>query len=142
MIYPDGWDAPEVKRMCGQRTDKYSLGNCTVRWAYILAIISILDSVLLALLSFTLGNRQDQLLPDDFELDGAGKGCTGKMAVEPSHLKFMQNVKRHEKKMQFQDLMLFCFLHVDISKIVTIGDMQKTIGDIELIIFYFFSCFL
>ncbi|CAM9319587.1 unnamed protein product [Lampetra planeri] len=43
MIYPDGWDAPEVKRMCGQRTDKYSLGNCTVRWAYILAIISILD---------------------------------------------------------------------------------------------------
>ncbi|XP_078806106.1 LHFPL tetraspan subfamily member 5b [Oryzias latipes] len=91
MIYPDGWDAPEVKRMCGQRTDKYSLGNCTVRWAYILAIISILDSVLLALLSFTLGNRQDQLLPDDFELDGAGKGCTGKMAVEPSHLKLMQN---------------------------------------------------
>ncbi|KAG7220729.1 hypothetical protein INR49_017843 [Caranx melampygus] len=72
MIYPDGWDAPEVKRMCGQRTDKYSLGNCTVRWAYILAIISILDALLLALLSFTLGNRQDKLLPDDFEVEGAG----------------------------------------------------------------------
>lgn len=72
MIYPDGWDSPEVKRMCGQRTDKYSLGNCTVRWAYILAIISILDSLLLALLSFTLGNRQDKLLPDDFEVEGEG----------------------------------------------------------------------
>ncbi|XP_077575431.1 LHFPL tetraspan subfamily member 5b isoform X2 [Stigmatopora nigra] len=71
MIYPDGWDAPEVKRMCGQRTDKYSLGNCTVRWAYILAIISILDALLLAFLSFTLGSRQDKLLPEDFELDGA-----------------------------------------------------------------------
>lgn len=73
MIYPDGWDSPEVKKMCGQRTDKYSLGNCTVRWAYILAIISILDSLLLAFLSFTLGNRQDKLLPDDFEVEGQGK---------------------------------------------------------------------
>ncbi|MEQ2179020.1 LHFPL tetraspan subfamily member 5 protein, partial [Goodea atripinnis] len=69
MIYPDGWNAAEVKRMCGQRTDKYTLGNCTMRWAYILAIISILDAVLLALLSFTLGNRQDKLLPDDFEMN-------------------------------------------------------------------------
>ncbi|XP_027857801.1 LHFPL tetraspan subfamily member 5 protein isoform X1 [Xiphophorus couchianus] len=25
MIYPDGWDSEEVKRMCGQRTDKYTL---------------------------------------------------------------------------------------------------------------------
>nr|XP_057940128.1 LHFPL tetraspan subfamily member 5 protein-like [Doryrhamphus excisus] len=73
MIYPDGWDAPEVKQMCGQRTDKYSLGDCTVRWAYILAIISILDALLLAFLSFTLGNRQDKLLPEDFELEGAGR---------------------------------------------------------------------
>ncbi|XDV49064.1 hypothetical protein PO909_018388 [Leuciscus waleckii] len=74
MIYPDGWDAPEVKRMCGERTGKYSLGNCTIRWAYILGIISILDSVLLALLAFTLGNRQDKLLPDDFEVEGANNG--------------------------------------------------------------------
>ncbi|KAM4570616.1 LHFPL tetraspan subfamily member 5b [Fundulus diaphanus] len=73
MIYPDGWNAEEVKRMCGQRTDKYTLGNCTIRWAYILAIISILDAGLLALLSFTLGNRQDNLLPDNFEVEGAGK---------------------------------------------------------------------
>ncbi|XP_017161144.1 LHFPL tetraspan subfamily member 5b [Poecilia reticulata] len=77
MIYPDGWNADEVKRMCGQRTDKYALGNCTVRWAYILAIISILDAVLLALLSFTLGNRQDNLLPDGFEVEGAGERTAG-----------------------------------------------------------------
>lgn len=69
MIYPDGWDAPEVKRMCGERTTKYTLGNCTVRWAYILGIISILDAGLLALLAFTLGNRQDNLLPEDFEVE-------------------------------------------------------------------------
>lgn len=91
MIYPDGWDSPEVKRMCGQRTDKYSLGNCTVRWAYILAIISILDSLLLAFLSFTLGNRQDKLLPDDFEVEGQGKdqqaheGSAGLRVHRPLH---------------------------------------------------------
>lgn len=74
MIYPDGWDAPEVKRMCGERTDKYTLGNCTVRWAYILGIISILDAGILSLLAFTLGNRQDKLLPEDFEVDTGKDG--------------------------------------------------------------------
>ncbi|KAK7878530.1 hypothetical protein WMY93_030366 [Mugilogobius chulae] len=73
MIYPDGWDSEEVRRMCGQKTGKYSLGDCTVRWAYILAIICILDALLLAFLSFTLGNRQDKLLPDDFEIEGVGE---------------------------------------------------------------------
>ncbi|XP_073681672.1 LHFPL tetraspan subfamily member 5 protein [Garra rufa] len=69
MIYPDGWDSEEVKRMCGQRTDKYTLGNCTVRWAYILAIISIMDSLTLSFLAFVLGNRQDKLLPEDFQVE-------------------------------------------------------------------------
>uniref|UniRef100_A0A8C9VA30 LHFPL tetraspan subfamily member 5 n=2 Tax=Scleropages formosus TaxID=113540 RepID=A0A8C9VA30_SCLFO len=73
MIYPDGWDSEEVKRMCGQRTDKYTLGNCTVRWAYILAIISILDALILSFLAFVLGNRQDKLLPEDFQVEGKGE---------------------------------------------------------------------
>ncbi|KAF1386881.1 hypothetical protein PFLUV_G00099460 [Perca fluviatilis] len=29
MIYPDGWDSDEVRRMCGEQTDKYSLGACS-----------------------------------------------------------------------------------------------------------------
>lgn len=77
MIYPDGWDSPEVKRMCGEQTSKYTLGNCTVRWAYILAIICILDALMLALVAFTLGNRQDSLLPDEFQLE-TGEGKTTK----------------------------------------------------------------
>lgn len=72
MIYPDGWDSEEVKRMCGQRTDKYTLGNCTVRWAYILAIISIMDSLILSFLAFSLGSRQDNLLPEDFQVEEKG----------------------------------------------------------------------
>ena len=78
MIYPDGWDSDEVKRMCGQRTDKYTLGNCTVRWAYILAIISIMDSLVLSLVAFSLGSRQDKLLPEDFQVEE--KGTSQKMS--------------------------------------------------------------
>ncbi|XP_076124288.1 LHFPL tetraspan subfamily member 5 protein-like [Alosa pseudoharengus] len=73
LLYPDGWDSPEVKRLCGQMTDKYTLGHCTVRWAFILAILAILDSFFLSSLAFVLGNRQDTLLPEDF---GEEKGST------------------------------------------------------------------
>ncbi|XP_009978789.1 PREDICTED: tetraspan membrane protein of hair cell stereocilia homolog, partial [Tauraco erythrolophus] len=69
LIYPDGWDSSEVKRMCGDKTDKYTLGACTVRWAYILCIIGILDALILSFLAFVLGNRQDNLLPSDFKVE-------------------------------------------------------------------------
>ncbi|XP_044279204.1 LHFPL tetraspan subfamily member 3 protein [Varanus komodoensis] len=69
MIYPDGWDATEVKRMCGEKTDKYTLGACSIRWAYILAIIGILDALILSFLAFVLGNRQDSLLAEELKLE-------------------------------------------------------------------------
>ena len=65
MIYPDGWDSDEVKRMCGEETDKYTLGACSVRWAYILAIMGIMDALILSFLAFVLGNRQDGLMSDE-----------------------------------------------------------------------------
>lgn len=77
LIYPDGWDSSEVKRMCGDKTDKYTLGACTVRWAYILCIIGILDALILSFLAFVLGNRQDNLLPSDFKVENKGKGRGG-----------------------------------------------------------------
>lgn len=84
MIYPDGWDSDEVKRMCGQRTDKYTLGNCTVRWAYILAIISIMDSLILSLVAFSLGSRQDKLLPEDFQVEEKGGSGEAELVPLPS----------------------------------------------------------
>ncbi len=65
MIYPDGWDADEVKRLCGEGTDKYTIGACSVRWAYILAIMGILDALILSFLAFVLGNRQDGLMSEE-----------------------------------------------------------------------------
>uniref|UniRef100_A0A8C5R6E7 LHFPL tetraspan subfamily member 4 n=1 Tax=Leptobrachium leishanense TaxID=445787 RepID=A0A8C5R6E7_9ANUR len=67
MIFPDGWDAETIRDMCGDKTGKYSLGNCSVRWAYILAIIGILNALILSFLAFVLGNRQTDLLLEDLK---------------------------------------------------------------------------
>ncbi|XP_007888439.1 LHFPL tetraspan subfamily member 3 protein [Callorhinchus milii] len=69
MIFPDGWDSEAVRHMCGEKTGKYTLGNCSVRWAYILAIIGILDALILSFLAFVLGNRQNDLLQEDLKVD-------------------------------------------------------------------------
>uniref|UniRef100_A0A8C8AQ25 LHPL4 protein n=1 Tax=Otus sunia TaxID=257818 RepID=A0A8C8AQ25_9STRI len=65
MIFPDGWDAETIRDMCGEKTGKYSLGDCSVRWAYILAIIGILNALILSFLAFVLGNRQNDLGRDE-----------------------------------------------------------------------------
>uniref|UniRef100_A0A452TZZ5 LHFPL tetraspan subfamily member 5 n=3 Tax=Caniformia TaxID=379584 RepID=A0A452TZZ5_URSMA len=70
LVYPDGWDSSEVRRMCGEQTGKYTLGQCTIRWAFMLAILSIGDALILSFLAFVLGYRQDKLLPDDYKADG------------------------------------------------------------------------
>lgn len=72
LVYPDGWDSSEVRRMCGEQTGKYTLGHCTIRWAFMLAILSIGDALILSFLAFVLGYRQDKLLPDDYKADGQG----------------------------------------------------------------------
>ena len=58
--------------MCGEQTGKYTLGHCTIRWAFMLAILSIGDALILSFLAFVLGYRQDKLLPDDYKADGNG----------------------------------------------------------------------
>lgn len=75
MIFPDGWDAETIRDMCGAKTGKYSLGDCSVRWAYILAIIGILNALILSFLAFVLGNRQTDLLQEELKQESKGK-CT------------------------------------------------------------------
>uniref|UniRef100_A0A8C4TLX6 LHFPL tetraspan subfamily member 4a n=1 Tax=Erpetoichthys calabaricus TaxID=27687 RepID=A0A8C4TLX6_ERPCA len=72
MIFPDGWDAEVVQDLCGIETSKYTLGNCSVRWAYILAIIGILDALILSFLAFVLGNRQNDFLQEDLKAENKG----------------------------------------------------------------------
>lgn len=73
MIFPDGWDAETIRDMCGEKTGKYSLGDCSVRWAYILAIIGILNALILSFLAFVLGNRQNDLLHEELKAESKGE---------------------------------------------------------------------
>lgn len=88
LVYPDGWDSSEVRRMCGEQTGKYTLGHCTIRWAFMLAILSIGDALILSFLAFVLGYRQDKLLPDDYKADGQGtplpQGGASHQALAPA----------------------------------------------------------
>lgn len=54
----------ELPRWCLQ-VGSFSPGNCSVHWAYILAVLGVLDAAILATLAFVLANRQDALLPPD-----------------------------------------------------------------------------
>lgn len=73
MIFPDGWDSETIRDMCGAKTGKYSLGDCSVRWAYILAIIGILNALILSFLAFVLGNRQTDLLQEELKQENKGE---------------------------------------------------------------------
>lgn len=54
----------KLPRWCLQ-VGSFSPGNCSVHWAYILAVLGVLDAAILATLAFVLANRQDALLPPD-----------------------------------------------------------------------------
>jgi len=58
IIYPSGWKQLEVQTICGSDSTEYNLGDCGMRWAYILAIVGIFDAGLLAVLAFFLGSRR------------------------------------------------------------------------------------
>lgn len=61
--YPAGWNDTDVQQVCGL-SDQYILGQCGIRWAYLLAAISCLDAVILSTLAFILATRHIRLQPD------------------------------------------------------------------------------
>lgn len=73
VIYPNGWDSSIVKRVCGLQADKYDIGVCGMRWAYILAIILIFDAAILAALAFVLAAKQAKLLPEIYKAEKVSK---------------------------------------------------------------------
>uniref|UniRef100_A0A4W6EFS5 LHFPL tetraspan subfamily member 4b n=1 Tax=Lates calcarifer TaxID=8187 RepID=A0A4W6EFS5_LATCA len=71
LLFPDSWESPEMRTLCG---DSVSHSNCSVHWAYVLAILGVLDAAILATLAFVLANRQDALLPPDAKDGEEGEG--------------------------------------------------------------------
>ncbi|KPM06612.1 lipoma HMGIC fusion partner-like protein 4 protein-like protein [Sarcoptes scabiei] len=70
LIFPIGWDTPIVREVCGNDSDSYALGQCGIRWAFILALIGVVDSIVLSILAFVLGTRYVKLLPDHYLPNG------------------------------------------------------------------------
>jgi hypothetical protein len=71
LIFPSGWDSQAVKEVCGNDADNYLSGQCGIRWAFILAIIGVIDCMVLSILAFVLGTRYVKLLPDQYLSNGS-----------------------------------------------------------------------
>jgi len=59
ILFPAGWDAPEVQLLCGTETDSYNLGNCRIGWAYILTIGGTVIAAVAASLSWCTKKHKD-----------------------------------------------------------------------------------
>ena len=44
LCFPAGWDNPHVRGICGPAADDYKLGDCGIRWGYVLAVIAFFDT--------------------------------------------------------------------------------------------------
>lgn len=58
LIYPVGWEAPQVKAICGEDAGSYNAGTCDVQWAYWIAVICMIDAFVLSFLSLMFIDRE------------------------------------------------------------------------------------
>lgn len=58
LIYPLGWSDTRVRETCNSSV--YNLGKCELKWAYKLAIVQSITSLLLSILSFILATKTYQ----------------------------------------------------------------------------------
>lgn len=92
-IFPSGWDAEVVQDMSGENTGMYSLGNCSVRWAIILAIIGILDALILSFLGFMLGNQQNDFLQEELKVNNKGEEPSQSLKLWVFMMNLLGNIK-------------------------------------------------
>ncbi|XP_022088089.1 lipoma HMGIC fusion partner-like isoform X2 [Acanthaster planci] len=57
-LYPNGWDHPQVKMVCGEVSGAYQLGECKISWAYLVTVGGCVLLLLSALLSCRAGRRK------------------------------------------------------------------------------------
>jgi len=51
VIYPLGWDNAQVFRVCGRHSGKYSLGQCTMAWAFYATVTGALGTLICSLIA-------------------------------------------------------------------------------------------
>jgi len=84
VIFPAGWDNSTIKGICGAESGQYHLGDCEMRWAYILAIIGIFDCLFLAILAFVLACTQPKSLKKYIGANGIVRSDNGYMVETES----------------------------------------------------------
>ncbi|XP_039276231.1 LHFPL tetraspan subfamily member 3 protein, partial [Nilaparvata lugens] len=104
-VYPLGWDVAEVRRTCGPLAGAYRLGDCSLRWAYLLAVIGCLDAAILATLAFILATRHVKLQPEPV-YGTAGTGSMYKGEVNGGFLGDTQSMAGSRKSLNLHPVLL------------------------------------
>jgi len=65
LSFPAGWDNDEVRGVCGPEADDFKLGSCGIRWAFVLAVIALFDTVILGCLAFTLASKKLKMVMEE-----------------------------------------------------------------------------
>jgi len=60
VIFPAGWDHPKVQKIC-PGAGEYDIGDCGIRWGYILAILGVFDAAILSVLAFFLASKRAKI---------------------------------------------------------------------------------
>ena len=62
-MFPLGFSAGEVREVCGPTARQWNVGECELRWAFLLSIIGIFDAIVLSALAFVIATRTVKLQP-------------------------------------------------------------------------------
>uniref|UniRef100_A0A7E4W477 G_PROTEIN_RECEP_F1_2 domain-containing protein n=1 Tax=Panagrellus redivivus TaxID=6233 RepID=A0A7E4W477_PANRE len=62
IIYPAGWDHARVREICD--SERYKLGVCRLKWAYIMAFVLVVDQLVLAIMGFVLASKKPANIPE------------------------------------------------------------------------------
>jgi len=75
LMYPAGWGTRRVQLVCGERTDAFTIGDCTLGWAFYLAVGSTLVTFLCSVLSVQAEISTSSDKVQDEILDGKNLIC-------------------------------------------------------------------
>ncbi|XP_064090622.1 LHFPL tetraspan subfamily member 3 protein-like [Macrobrachium nipponense] len=103
VVFPAGWSADKVREVCGPTARQYNVGECEIRWAYILAIIGVLDAAVLSSLAFVLATRHVKLHPEPEPIYG---GSVYKGQMNPGFVGDAASLAGSRKSLNLQPVML------------------------------------
>jgi len=103
LVFSAGFEDPEIRKVCGPTARMFNVGECGLRWAYILAILGVLDAIVLSALAFVLATRHVKLQPHPEPIYG---GSMYKGQMNPGFVSEGASVDGSRKSLNLQPVML------------------------------------